>query len=61
MWPKDYITYLQWRCRMNWPNHYTKAGTTYMDEWISNVTYDQMMYFINVEREHLIKNGLYRL
>lgn len=46
--------YLEWRCRMNWHSKYFK----YIQEWISNVTEDQMSYFIK-EREHLINNGQY--
>lgn len=46
--------YLEWRCRMNWHPKYLK----YIQEWISNVTEDQMSYFIK-EREHLINNGQY--
>lgn len=55
MWPNDYIDYLKWRCHMNWPNRYLR----YIDEWIQNVTEQQMNYFINVERRHLIKRGIY--
>lgn len=55
MWPNDYIDYLKWRCRMNWPNRYLR----YIDEWIQNVTEQQMNYFINVERKHLIERGIY--
>ena len=46
--------YLKWRCRTNWHNKYHK----YIDEWIKNVTEEQLSYFV-IEREHLIKNGLY--
>ena len=46
--------YLEWRCRMNWHPKYLR----YIQEWVSNVTPDQMMYFER-EREHLIKNGQY--
>lgn len=46
--------YLEWRCRTNWHPKYLK----YIQEWISNVTPNQMEYFIR-EREHLINNGQY--
>ena len=55
MWPTDYIDYLKWRCHMNWPNRYLR----YIDEWIQNVNEQQMNYFINVERRHLIDRGIY--
>ena len=55
MYPTDYIDYLRWRCRINWPTRYLK----YIDEWIQNVTEQQMDYFINVERQHLIDRGIY--
>ena len=54
-WPNDYIDYLKWRCLMNWPNRHLK----YIDEWIQNVTEQQMNYFINIERRHLIDRGIY--
>lgn len=47
-------TYLEWRCRTNWHNKYRR----YIEEWISNVTEEQMMYFER-ERENLIKMGKY--
>ena len=40
---------------MNWPNRYLR----YIDEWIQNVNEQQMNYFINVERRHLIERGIY--
>jgi hypothetical protein len=40
---------------MNWHLKYHK----YVDEWISNVTSEQLSYF-EKEREHLIKQGIYR-
>ena len=55
MWPKDYIDYLRWRCRIKCPTKYLK----YVDEWIQNVTEQQMNYFINIERQHLIDRGIY--
>jgi hypothetical protein len=55
VWPKDYIDYLKWRCRMNWHPKYMK----FVDDWIKNVTKEQMDYYINVERKHLIENGIY--
>ena len=55
MWPKEYIDYLKWRCRMNWHPKYMK----FVDDWIKNVTKEQMDYYINVERKHLIENGIY--
>ena len=55
VWSKDYIDYLKWRCLRNWPGKYLK----YIDEWINNVTKEQMNYYINFERKHLIENGIY--
>jgi len=52
----DLKTYLEWRCRMNWPKKYL----IYIDEWISNVTESQIEYFIR-ERQHLINNGTYHI
>jgi hypothetical protein len=46
--------YLQWRCLTNWHPKYYK----YIDEWIENVTEEQMGYFVK-ERRHLIQNGIY--
>ena len=44
--------YLVWRCKMNWHPKYHK----YIEEWISNVTDDQLIYF-EKERIKLISNG----
>ncbi len=46
--------YLFWRCKVNWHNKYHK----YIQEWIDNVTPEQMDYFVK-EREHLIARGIY--
>jgi len=46
--------YLKWRCRTNWHKKYH----FYIDEWISNVTSEQMAYFER-ERENLINVGKY--
>ena len=46
--------YLEWRCRMNWHPKYLK----YIQEWINNVTPDQMKYF-EKERKNLINRGIY--
>lgn len=46
--------YLHWRCRMNWHTKYLK----YIDEWISNVTDNQLIYF-EKEMNHLIDRGIY--
>jgi hypothetical protein len=51
MTPKD-KTYLEWRCRTSWHPKYLK----YIDEWISNITPDQLKYF-RKEMLHLIENG----
>lgn len=55
VWPKNCVTYLEWRCRVNWHTKYLR----YVQEWIQNVTKEQMDYFINVEMKHLIQNGTY--
>ncbi len=48
--------YLIWRCRINWPNKYIK----YIDEWISNITLNQLNYIVNHEMPYMIKNNLYK-
>ena len=53
--------YLVWRCRMNWPGKYTKVGTTYIEEWISNVTQTQLDYIVNHEMPYMIKNNFYKI
>lgn len=59
-WPQDYIDYLKWRCKTNWPSKYLKSNW-YIDTWISGVTDKQMDYFINKERRHLINSGKYKI
>ena len=48
--------YLIWRCRMNWHKKYIK----YIDEWISNITSNQLSYIINHEMPYMIKNNFYK-
>lgn len=48
-------TYLEWRFRVNNVSKYQK----YRDEWITNLTPDQIYYF-DVERERMILKGLYK-
>lgn len=52
----DYmIDFLRWRCRMNWHPKYHK----YINEWISNVTSEQLSYF-EKEMSNLINKGIYK-
>ena len=46
---------------MNWPNKYTKVGTTYIEEWISNITQIQLDYIVNHEMPYMIKNNFYKI
>lgn len=59
MWPKEYIDYLRWRCKMNWHSRYLKSNW-YIDQWISGVTSEQMNYFINHEMPNLIDRNIYK-
>lgn len=47
-------TYLEWRCRRNWPTKYYK----YIDEWIAGITEQQLNYFYK-ECKHLVDRGVY--
>ena len=41
---------------MNWHKKYIK----YIDEWISNITSNQLSYIINHEMPYMIKNNFYK-
>jgi len=56
---KKYIDYLKWRCKVNWHSRYLKSNW-YIDQWINNITYEQLQYFIK-EMDNLIKSGEYKI
>jgi len=55
MMSKELFTYLQWRFLRDCFPKYRQ----YCDEWISNITGDQLSYFM-IEMERLTKNGIYK-
>ena len=55
---KKYIDYLKWRCKVNWHSRYLKSNW-YIDQWINNITYEQLQYFIK-EMDNLINLGIYK-
>ena len=57
---KELKEYLIWRCKTCWHNKYLKSSW-YINQWISNVTFEQIYYFINHEMPNMIKNNLYKI